>query len=497
MLRGVSRDRLDLLGEEFFEYFLKPRLKQPRRRQAARSHRRGQRRCAGEPGPRPHHASARKTSRRRAHSSANRLDFRDGMATGRLLDPVIRPRGAFAQIHRQPARRPRLARKAYCAVSASTKIPKSSTKQSVRRARRAAKCTIPVVHFEVAQRPHGFFLRPRCAARKKYSADRRHRLHRKSMARESAHRPPGNRQDLSARAAQPREHLPRALSARGRRIAGVRTARANATATDSPNFCASDIEVVEGDVSKPGLGLSAARRTQRLSRIARRDRQQLRPHRFQSRPARRAGDECPLHRVRARFPARMRITPRCCIFPPATWSASATGASSKSCRQITRRSESRISTRKKNGSRSKLSSTKPKPAPNHRKSPRSCARRRSKRNTPRRICSGAALENQIRKNRVRWLRQTLTDAGTQRANELGWPNTYTFTKSLSESLIRNFLDAQPATQPSPSSARRSSNPPSKSRSSAGTKASTPPRRFPICWAHSSASCRPTNANAWT
>jgi hypothetical protein len=27
VLRGVSRDRLDLLGEEFFQYFLKPRLK--------------------------------------------------------------------------------------------------------------------------------------------------------------------------------------------------------------------------------------------------------------------------------------------------------------------------------------------------------------------------------------------------------------------------------------------------------------------------------------
>jgi long-chain acyl-CoA synthetase len=56
---------------------------------------------------------------------------------------------------------------------------------------------------------------------------------------------------------------------------------------------------------------------------------------------------------------------------------------------------------------------------------------------------GAALENQIRKNRVRWLRQTMMEVGTQRANELGWPNTYTFTKSLSESLIRNFLDATP------------------------------------------------------
>src|SRR4029077_20475393 len=56
---------------------------------------------------------------------------------------------------------------------------------------------------------------------------------------------------------------------------------------------------------------------------------------------------------------------------------------------------------------------------------------------------GAALENQIRKNRVRWLRQTLTEAGTRRATDLGWPNTYTFTKSISESLIRNYIDRTP------------------------------------------------------
>lgn len=48
---------------------------------------------------------------------------------------------------------------------------------------------------------------------------------------------------------------------------------------------------------------------------------------------------------------------------------------------------------------------------------------------------GAALEHQIRKNRVRWLRNALTEAGTKRAAELGWPNTYTLTKGLAESLI--------------------------------------------------------------
>jgi long-chain acyl-CoA synthetase len=49
--------------------------------------------------------------------------------------------------------------------------------------------------------------------------------------------------------------------------------------------------------------------------------------------------------------------------------------------------------------------------------------------------SGAALENQVRKNRFRWLRESLTEAGMARAAELGWPNTYTLTKSLAESLI--------------------------------------------------------------
>ena len=51
---------------------------------------------------------------------------------------------------------------------------------------------------------------------------------------------------------------------------------------------------------------------------------------------------------------------------------------------------------------------------------------------------GHALENQIRKNRIRWLKTQLTEAGIQRAQELGWPNTYTYTKSLAESLIAKY-----------------------------------------------------------
>jgi long-chain acyl-CoA synthetase len=56
---------------------------------------------------------------------------------------------------------------------------------------------------------------------------------------------------------------------------------------------------------------------------------------------------------------------------------------------------------------------------------------------------GAALENQIRKNRIRWLRNYLTEAGTRRSEALGWPNTYTLTKSLAESLIAKYGEDLP------------------------------------------------------
>jgi len=52
--------------------------------------------------------------------------------------------------------------------------------------------------------------------------------------------------------------------------------------------------------------------------------------------------------------------------------------------------------------------------------------------------SGPDLDNLIRKNRTRWLRNRLTRAGTRRARRLGWPNTYTLTKSLAESLIVRY-----------------------------------------------------------
>ncbi len=97
LLRGISRDRLDLLGEEYFHYTLKPRLNPAavaRLREVA---------AGGEPivlvsqaldhvlRPLARHLGVE-------YILANRLEFRDGLATGRLLEPVIRPRGGLARL---------------------------------------------------------------------------------------------------------------------------------------------------------------------------------------------------------------------------------------------------------------------------------------------------------------------------------------------------------------------------------------------------------------
>src|SRR6266851_2274709 len=97
VLRGVSRDRLDLLGEEYFEYKLKPYLKPDGVGQLKALVDAGSEVVLVSQGldhvmrPLAQHLGVK-------WLIANRLEFRDGIATGRLLNPVIRPRGIFARI---------------------------------------------------------------------------------------------------------------------------------------------------------------------------------------------------------------------------------------------------------------------------------------------------------------------------------------------------------------------------------------------------------------
>ena len=97
VLRGISRDRLDSLGEEEFEYKLKPLLKEEGVRHLKALQATGADVVLVSQGlehvmrPLARHLGVRGII-------ANRLDFRDGSATGRLVGPIIRPRGIFARI---------------------------------------------------------------------------------------------------------------------------------------------------------------------------------------------------------------------------------------------------------------------------------------------------------------------------------------------------------------------------------------------------------------
>ena len=97
LLRGVSRDRLDLLGEEYFQYILKPQMRRDAVDKLVEAIRSGERVVLVSQlldhilKPLAKHFGVESII-------ANRLDFRDGIATGRLLDPVVRPRGPLAWI---------------------------------------------------------------------------------------------------------------------------------------------------------------------------------------------------------------------------------------------------------------------------------------------------------------------------------------------------------------------------------------------------------------
>jgi thioester reductase-like protein len=95
VLRGITRDRLDLLGDEYFQYELKPRMRREAVEKLVDAVRDGERVVLV--GQMLEHILRPMAEFFAVHGFvANRLEFRDGVATGRLAEPVIRPRGPFA-----------------------------------------------------------------------------------------------------------------------------------------------------------------------------------------------------------------------------------------------------------------------------------------------------------------------------------------------------------------------------------------------------------------
>ena len=194
VLRGITRDRLDLLGEEEFEYKLKPLLKEEGVRHLKALQATGADVVLVSQGlehvmrPLARHLGVR-------WIIANRLDFRDGVATGRLLSPVIRPRGLFARIReagpdgqQSPARWVRalgLARSEGAGVGDCAGGAGGS----------AAGSSDCVFRRKAAS---GAVFGAEGAGRKARNADRRHRIYRQGVAGEHADGSARDRETLSA-----------------------------------------------------------------------------------------------------------------------------------------------------------------------------------------------------------------------------------------------------------------------------------------------------------
>jgi Male sterility protein/haloacid dehalogenase-like hydrolase len=437
VLRHTSRDRLDLLGEEFFEYFLKPRLK-PRGVEAL-----GLVIASGADvvlvsqgldhimRPLARHLGVRRIL-------SNRLDFRDGIATGRLLDPVIRPRGPFAKLRTD---RPdgTIARSKLLHDLGFAKKPEVLN-ETIRAAERPSpRIEVPVVHFDQRNNHSPFSVRAALRGKQILLIGGTGFIGKVWLANLLTELPEIGRVHLlirSHRSATALERFERMVSE-----SPVFDRLAELHGDQFADFLRERVEVVAGDASKPGLGLTPDAR-QRLGRsldlIANsagltdfnpdlRDALAMNVH---------ATDHLLQFLGQCDHAALLHLSTCYAIgrrdgrileefsgnYCPADVAGFDARKECLSLEALIRETEARAES-------AEVTATLRRQALDKKHASKSL--------------QGVALDNQIRKNRTRWLREALMVAGTKRANSLGWPNTYTFTKSLSESLIGSYVDATP------------------------------------------------------
>ncbi len=443
VLRGITRDRLDLLGEEEFEYKLKPLLKEEGLRRLKASQATGVDVVLVSQGleqvmrPLARHLGVR-------WIIANRLDFRDGVATGRLLSPVIRPRGLFARIReagpdgqQSPARWVR---------ALGLRGPKALASAIVPVVRVEAPRVRPIVYFDEKRYPARFSVRKALSGKRVMLIGVTGFIGKVWLA--------NTLMDLCPNGPKPGTLGAPILPEIGKLYLLIRRQKSSPAQKrfekmieDSPVFdplfekygdrlgalLAEKIEVVEGDVSQPGLGLvseTAARLRKDVDLII--NSSGLTDFNPDLRDALavnvdstyhliefiRGSDHAALLHLSTCYVAGQRdgrVSER--VRPNYTPSHMKNFDSEKEWHRLHELVES-----------AEARADGPEVAAELKK------QALGKEHAAKGL-SGQALENQIRKNRVRWLKNYLTEEGTRRAKELGWPNTYTFTKSLAESLI--------------------------------------------------------------
>ncbi len=428
VLRGVSRDRLDLLGEEFFQYKLKPHLKPDGVTELRRLQARGaQVVLVSQALDHVMRPLARSLGVR--WIVANRLDFRDREATGRLLAPVIRPRGLFARITGagpNGAREPeRLVRE--------LDLPSLEVLQSaiVAAERHVHLNPRPVVHFAQARQRQPLSVRSALAGKHVLLIGVTGFIGKVWLANTLLDLPGIGRIYLLIR-----KQKSNPAAKRFERIVGespVFDPLYDRYGAALPAFLKDKVEVVEGDVSQPGLGLSpddGARLRARLDLIINSSgltdfNPDLRDALATNVDAAvnvleflRGSSHCGLIHLSTCYVAGARdgrVSEK--LRPNYTPAGVAGFDAEQEWKSLHRLVEEAVAKSESPEVTAELQQ-------------QAVGKQHAARDL-----HGAALENQVRKGRIRWLRTFLTEAGTRRALELGWPNTYTFTKSLAESLL--------------------------------------------------------------
>jgi len=426
LLRGVSRDRLDLLGEEYFNYVLKPKLKPNGVAKLKEAQARGARIVLVSQGldhvmrPLAQHLGAERLI-------ANRLEFRDGLATGRLLSPVIRPRQALARvIGGKPDGRvtpKRLAR------NLGFSHHREMLDNAVIPARRQfAASNTPTVIFEPRKQIEKLSVRESLAGKQVLLIGFTGFIGKVWLAKVLEEVPEIAKVYLLIR-------RQRSTTARRRfeKVVAESPLFENLHARHGDDFGAflsQKIEVIEGDVTQPGLGIAPATFERVKSDldlvINSSGLTDFNPDLRQALSINIDGalhlidflrrcDRAALLHLSTCYVVGFRdgriaeaITPN---YTPKGLADFDADAEHESLRRLAGEVESRA------------------------ESPEISERLRRQVLSKGRKLSDTELEAQIRKQRQRWTRDELIEAGMSRARELGWPNTYTFTKSLAESLI--------------------------------------------------------------
>jgi thioester reductase-like protein len=427
VLRGVSRDRLDLLGEEFFQYKLKSQLKPQGAEQVRELLRAGadvvlvSQALEQIMRPLAQHLGVK-------HIVANRLEFRDGIATGRLLDPVIRPRGAFAPLRENMPD----GRRAPKTLSRHLDISLEQLKAAVFPAeRQVALPPRPIVLFDGEKHVESLSVRQAFSGKYVMLIGVTGFIGKVWLANTLMDLPEVGKIYLLIR----------------RQKSNPAQRRFEKMIEESPvfdplferygsklaDFLRHKVEVIEGDVTQAGLGLElnvAHRLQQKLDLIV--NSSGLTDFNPDLRDALITNTDAPLNVVefiRSCDHAGLLHLSTCYVageqdgrvseklvpnYNPHRLPGFDAEREWQALHELIRQAEAQSESEEvTSGLRMQA---------------------RAKEHAAKDL-QGAALENQIRKNRVRWLKTYLTETGTRRAKELGWPNTYTLTKSLAESLI--------------------------------------------------------------